>query len=97
MRLASCSASVVSRPAKPGATSFGPPENPAKKCGSTKPVVIRTSASTHSRLSWTGTPSPMVPRSTSVAGSRASWFTMRTDSSSSGPNMSFSSTGVLPL
>ena len=44
MRAASCSVSVVSRPARPGATSFGPPEKPAKKCGSTKPVVMRTSA-----------------------------------------------------
>ena len=45
---ASCSTSTVSSPARPGATSFGPPEKPAKKCGSTNPVVIRTSAAAHS-------------------------------------------------
>ena len=31
---------VQARP-DPGATIFGPPEKPAKKCGSTKPVVMR--------------------------------------------------------
>ena len=31
-------------PARPGVTSFGPPLKPAKKCGSTKPVVMRRSA-----------------------------------------------------
>ena len=54
MRAASCSVSTVSSPARPGATIFGPPEKPAKKCGSTKPVVILTSASSHSRFSQTG-------------------------------------------
>ena len=61
MRAASCSVSVVSSPASPGATSFGPPEKPAKKCGSTKPVVMRTSASTHSLFSHTGTSAPKRP------------------------------------
>ena len=51
MREASCSTSVVSRPARPGAIIFGPPEKPAKKWGSTKPVVMRTSASSQVRLS----------------------------------------------
>ena len=51
MRSALCSASTVSSPARPGATIFGPPLNPAKKCGSTKPVVMRTSASTQRRFS----------------------------------------------
>ena len=55
MRHALWSASVVSSPARPGAFSFGPPLKPAKKCGSTNPVVMRTSASIHSRLSHTGT------------------------------------------
>ena len=54
---ASCSASMVSSPASPGATIFGPPLKPAKKCGSTKPVVMRRSAATHSRASATGTSS----------------------------------------
>ena len=35
-------------PARPGAIILGPPLNPAKKCGSTKPVVMRRSAFTHS-------------------------------------------------
>ena len=48
IRRALCSASTVSSPASPGATILGPPLNPAKKWGSTKPVVIRTSASTQS-------------------------------------------------
>ena len=56
----------MSSPASPGATIFGPPLNPAKKCGSTNPVVIRRSAATHSRFSETGT-SPTIPRSTSEA------------------------------
>ena len=37
IRRALWSASVVSSPARPGATIFGPPLKPAKKCGSTKP------------------------------------------------------------
>jgi hypothetical protein len=69
----------VSSAASPGATSFGPPENPAKKCGSTNPVVIRTSASLHSRFSQTGTSRPNVARHTIVSGARESWLTMRTD------------------
>jgi hypothetical protein len=36
--------STVFRPTSPGATILAPPLNPAKKCGSTKPVVMRTSA-----------------------------------------------------
>ena len=63
IRRASWRASTVSSPASPGATILGPPLNPAKKCGSTNPVVRRTSASTHSRFSRTGT-SPTIPRST---------------------------------
>ena len=51
MRAASCSVITVSSPARPGATIFGPPLKPAKKCGSTKPVVMRTSAPSQKRLS----------------------------------------------
>ena len=51
---------------QPRRDEFGPPENPAKKCGSTKPVVILTSASTQVRFNQTGTPSPWTP-------SQASW------------------------
>ena len=56
MRRASCSVMTVARPASPGATIFGPPLNPAKKCGSTNPVVIRTSACRNSRFRRTATP-----------------------------------------
>ena len=75
---ASCSVSTVSRPARPGATIFGPPENPAKKCGSTNPVVMRTSASTQRRFSQTGTSAPCGPSTTSDPSSRASWLTTLT-------------------
>ena len=36
---------TVCKCATPGMMPFGPPLNPAKKCGSMKPVMIRTSAS----------------------------------------------------
>ena len=93
---ASCSTSTVSSPASPGVTIFGPPEKPAKKCGSTKPVVMRTSACTHSVHSHTGTPSPNSPIHVSVLASRASWLTTRTVSTSSSPSMARSSASVLP-
>ena len=76
-------------------SSFGPPLNPAKKWGSTKPVVMRTSASTHSRFSHTGTSSTS-PHQRRLASSRASWFTTRTRSSTSAPSIASSSSGVLP-
>ena len=66
IRAASWSTRVVSRPARPGATSFGPPEKPAKKCGSTNPVVMRTSARAHSLFSHTGTSAPKRPIHVSV-------------------------------
>ena len=68
----------MSSAASPGVTSFGPPLKPAKKWGSTKPVVMRRSACTHSVLSQTGTPSPCSPIQVSDEGSRASWLTTRT-------------------
>ena len=37
---------MVRMPAMPGLMPLGPPENPAKKCGSMNPVTIRKSAST---------------------------------------------------
>ena len=60
MRAAECRSSTVSSAARPGATIFGPPEKPAKKCGSMKPVVIRTSWSTKCRLR--PAPASSVPR-----------------------------------
>ena len=77
MRRASCSVMTVARPASPGATIFGPPLKPAKKCGSTKPVVIRTSACRNSRFRCTATPLDVVPTASSVDGSRASWLITR--------------------
>ena len=88
------STSTVASPASPGATILGPPLKPAKKCGSTKPVVIRRSASTQSRLSSTGT-SPTIPRSTRVEPSRERWFTTRHERWTSGPSIASSSSSVL--
>ena len=96
IRAASWSTRVVSRPARPGATSFGPPEKPAKKCGSTNPVVMRTSARAHSLFSHTGTSAPKRPIHVSVETSRASWLTTRTDASTSSPSIERSSSSVLP-
>ena len=73
---ASCSRIVVLNPASPGATSFGPPLKPAKKCGSTNPVVMRKSASTQRRFSHTGTCGSTSPRCTSPSSSNALWLTM---------------------
>src|SRR6185437_607194 len=56
---------MVSCPATPGATTFRPPDQPAMKCGSTRPVAMRRSAWANSRLIDTGTPRIGVrPRST---------------------------------
>ena len=43
--------------AKPGHTALGPPLKPAKKWGSTNPVMMRTSASTYWRCNRIGVPS----------------------------------------
>ena len=75
MRSALWSCMMVSKPARPGATIFGPPLNPAKKCGSTKPVVMRTSASIHALSSHTGMPLDDSPTYSSVSESNALWFT----------------------
>ncbi len=76
---------------EPRRDELRPPENPAKKCGSTKPVVMRTSASTHSRLSQTGTSLPNRPIHRSELSSRESWLTIRTASTTASPNMARSS------
>ena len=93
-RAASCRVSTVSSPASPGATIFGPPENPAKKCGSTKPVVIRRSASSQWRQSRVGTPLPLSPRSTRDESSRASWLITRQAPRISSPSIARSSASV---
>ena len=84
---------MVSWWATPGATTLRPPDHPAMKCGSTRPVAMRTSASTKRRSSLTGVPRVVVrPRSTWSASLRASWFTMRTRSMTHGsPTTSASS------
>ena len=46
---------------EPRRDELRPAREPAKKCGSTKPVVMRTSASTHSLFSHTGTSAPKRP------------------------------------
>ena len=52
---------TVSSEAQPGMMPLIPPLNPAKKCGSMKPVMIRTSASTSSRLRRAGDPFRIAP------------------------------------
>ena len=46
MKRAEWNVRIVSWPATPGATTFRPPDQPAMKCGSTRPVAIFRSAST---------------------------------------------------
>ena len=70
MRWASCRTITVFKPASPGATIFGPPLKPAKKCGSTNPAVMRTSAASQRVLRNTGTPVFVSPTRVSVASSR---------------------------
>ena len=72
-----CSAIMVSNPASPGATIFGPPLNPAKKCGSTNPVVMRMSASTQCEFSHMGKPPEVLPRCVRPSPSKAEWLTTR--------------------
>ena len=47
-----------------GAITLRPPDHPAMKCGSTRPVAMRRSASTKRRSSRTTVPRPVVPTST---------------------------------
>ena len=61
-----------------GRGELGPPLKPAKKWGSTKPVVMRTSASSHRWFSQTGTSPASQPNQRRLASSRASWLTTRT-------------------
>ena len=65
--------------ATPGATTLRPPDHPAMKCGSTRPVAMRKPASTKARSSLTGVRRLEVkPKSTCPASLRASWFTTLT-------------------
>ncbi len=72
-----CRAMIVSKPARPGATILGPPLNPAKKCGSTNPVVMRMSAFTQCEFSQIGKPLEVLPRCVSPSPSNAEWLTTR--------------------
>ena len=75
---------MVSACATPGAITFRPPDQPAMKCGSTRPVAMRRSASTKRRSSRTTVPRRVVPSSTWSASSRAKWFATSTVSSTQG-------------
>ena len=95
MRGSLCSSPMVSSAARPGATIFGPPEKPAKKCGSTKPSVMRASASRKARSTNTGTLEPgTVPSCACAARSSASCWTSSQAARISAPNMASSSSGV---
>ena len=72
-----CSRMIVSKPASPGATILGPPLKPAKKWGSTNPVVIRTSASSQWRFNRIGMPLGVSPASARPDLSKARWLTTR--------------------
>ena len=63
---------IVSNPARPGATILGPPLNPAKKWGSTKPIVILKSDLIQSLFINTGIPFFVVPTLLKFASSNAS-------------------------
>ena len=55
---------MVSAWATPGAITLRPPDQPAMKCGSTRPVAMRRSASMKRRSSRTTVPRSVVPTST---------------------------------
>ena len=64
---------------RPARRPCGRPDQPAMKCGSTRPVAMRRSASTKRRSSFTGV--PRVARDAEIdvrASSRAKWFSTRT-------------------
>ena len=62
---------TVRWPAMPGISALPPPEKPAKKCGSIKPVSTLTSQAAISRLSQISWPRLVTPAWTWVAGSKA--------------------------
>ncbi len=84
---------MVSAWATPGAITLRPPDQPAMKCGSTRPVAILRSASTSRRSRRTTVARPGVrPRRTWSRSTVASWFTTVTVSSTHGsPTSSASS------
>ena len=58
---------TVSVCATPGMMPFGPPLNPAKKCGSMNPVMIRTSALARCVLMSAGAPVLVTPNCVQAA------------------------------
>ena len=56
---------TLSTSSRPGQMLFRPPETPAMRCGSTRPVSMRKSASTYSRFIETSTPRAERPTWTS--------------------------------
>ena len=91
---ASCKRMIVEKAASPGATILGPPLNPAKKCGSTNPVVMRMSLSTHRRLSRTSMPASVLPICSSDSSSNPLWLTTLKLLTTSSPSIATSSSGV---
>ena len=88
---------MVSMLATPGATAFGPPEKPAKKCGSINPRAMRTSALRYSRFKNTVVPFAVLPTCSFCVSLNASWLTMRTRRTISSPNISTISRFVFGL
>ena len=83
---------MVSACAIPGAMTFLPPEYPAMKCGSTRPVAMRMSASTNRLSRRTTVPRDVVPTWTWSSSFRAKWLTHVTVSSTqASPTSSVSS------
>ncbi len=83
---------MVSACAMPGAITFRPPDQPAMKCGSTRPVAILSSASTRRRSRRTTVPRAVRPTRTWSSSWVAMWFSTRTCSSTQGsPTSSASS------
>ena len=88
-------ARIVSREASPGIAALPPPEKPAKKCGSMKPVSRRRSQAMNSRCRRISRPREVRPTLTWEPSSRASFCTMRWRPAASAPRMARSSSGVL--
>ena len=89
-------ARMVSWWAIPGATTLRPPEYPAMKWGSTRPVTIFRSASRKRLSIRIGIPRRVFPRSAWASRSRAKWFPARmVRNTSSEPMISLSSSPSL--
>jgi len=94
MRAASCSTRTVSSAAEPRRDQLRPAGEPGEEVRLDEPGGDPDVASLHSRFSQPGTSRPNVARHTIVSDARESWLTMRTDSTTSSPNIARSSSGV---